>query len=584
MKKTTLALAISLGVAAGSVYAGSAGEFPSFNAPTTRLIIQTEQTVAAPNVLNFTAKLSSQADTTMDFVRSMAIDNSYVYQVPKYKNDVELKMLINQLKSMPGVVSVEEDVMLHPMAVDDPYYNRQWHYFESTGGLNLPPAWDKSTGEGVIVAVLDTGITYHEDLNANLLNGGYDFISDSSMGNDGNARDNDPSDPGDWILANECGNNNKAANSTWHGTHVAGTIAAVTNNGIGVAGVAYDAKILPVRVLGKCGGSLSDIADAIVWASGGFVNGAPTNPYPADVINMSIGGASSCVKAFQDSVNTAVANGTTIVVAAGNENKAATTSIPANCDNVITVAANDREGGRAVYSNYGSAVDVTAPGGEVKPTGSNGVLSTLNTGSSSPDSDAYAYYQGTSMATPHVAGVVALMKSVAPNTTPAEIESILENTARPLPGGCSEGCGAGIVDADAAVSALVNNQTPEPQPQPEPEPQPKPEPKPEPKPIDNSGSFSRNNISAMPFLWNYYRISIPAGTKTLDVDIRGGYGDADLYVRRGINPIPVAFDCRPYLNGNNEHCTISNPGAGNWFIGVYGYKGYNGVNLLATWK
>jgi serine protease len=234
---------------------------------------------------------------------------------------------------------------------------------------------------------------------------------------------------------------------------VAGTIAAKTNNGSGVAGVAFNAKIVPVRVLGKCGGYTSDIADAIIWASGGSVAGVPANANPARVINMSLGGGGACDTTTQNAINSARSRGTVVVVAAGNENTDASSSNPANCAGVVTVAATNRSGGRAYYSNYGTVVDVAAPGGDVRTTGG-GILSTLNAGTTVPGADSYAFYQGTSMATPHVAGVVALMLAKTPSMTPDQVESTLKSTSRAFPASCS-GCGAGLVDANAALGGGV---------------------------------------------------------------------------------------------------------------------------------
>lgn len=344
----------------------------------------------------------------------------------------------------------ELDAILHPMAVpNDPSYGSQWHYFESTAGINGPAAWDVSTGAGATIAVIDTGSRNHVDLDSKIV-GGYDFISDAAVGNDGNGRDSDYNDPGDWTSAGECYSGSPASNSSWHGTHVAGTIAAETNNGQGVAGVAWDADLVTVRVLGKCGGYTSDIADGIIWASGGSVGGVPTNSHPADVLNLSLGGSGSCPSTTQSAINTARANGATVVVAAGNSNANAGNYTPASCAGVITVAAVDRGGNRAYYSNYGSVVDVAAPGGETA-TPSNGVLSTLNTGTTSPGSDSYEYYQGTSMATPHIAGVAALLYANDPTITPDEVETAITSTARSFPGSCSQ-CGSGIVDAYAALT------------------------------------------------------------------------------------------------------------------------------------
>jgi serine protease len=332
---------------------------------------------------------------------------------------------------------------------NDSSYASQWHYYESTGGLNLPTAWDKATGSGVVVAVIDTGFRPHADLAANLLTG-YDMISDATVGNDGDGRDGDASDPGDWT-SGQCGT---AQSSSWHGTHVAGTIAAVTNNGSGVAGVAFGAKVVPVRALGTCGGYTSDIADGIVWASGGTVSGVPGNANPARVINMSLGGGGACDFTTQSAIDGARSRGTVVVVAAGNSNTDASGFSPANCAGVVSVASVDRNGSKAYYSNFGSSVDVAAPGGDVTTGSGNGVLSTLNTGSTTPGSDTYAYYQGTSMASPHVAGVAALMLSANGGLSADDVEAQLKSTARGFPGTCAS-CGTGIVDANAAVDAAL---------------------------------------------------------------------------------------------------------------------------------
>ncbi|MGW3990509.1 S8 family peptidase [Streptomyces sp. NPDC004830] len=355
----------------------------------------------------------------------------------------------------PQVAYVVPDRLNKPTAVtpNDTEYGKQWDLFESTAGMNVPGAWDTTTGSGVTVAVIDTGYVTHSDLAANIV-GGYDFISDTAVSADGNGRDNNPADPGDWYNAGECGAGVPASTSSWHGTHVAGTIAAATNNSKGVAGIAYGAKISPLRVLGKCGGYDSDIIDAITWASGGSVSGVPANTNVAKVINMSLGGSGACSSATQSAINGAVGRGTTVVVAAGNENTNASTASPANCSGVITVAATNRAGSRASYSNYGSIVDISAPGGETRTTTANGILSTLNSGTKTPSTENYAYYQGTSMATPHIAGLVALMKSANSALTPAQIESAVKANARPLPGTCSGGCGAGLADAAKTVQAV----------------------------------------------------------------------------------------------------------------------------------
>ncbi|MFD0370061.1 S8 family serine peptidase [Streptomyces sp. NPDC059071] len=375
-------------------------------------------------------------------------------------------------KADPQVASVEPDIRAYAMAVapNDTDYAKQWDLFEATGGMNVPTAWDKTTGSGVTVAVIDTGYAAHSDLATNVVSG-YDFISTSADARDGNGRDADAKDEGDWNATDgECGTGSKASNSSWHGTHVAGTIGAVTNNTKGIAGIAYNAKIQPVRVLGKCGGSSADIADAITWASGGTVPGVPANPTPAKVINLSLGGASaSCPSVYQTAINGAVSRGTTVVVAAGNSNANASGFTPANCSNVITVASTSREGNRSYYSNYGTIVDVAAPGGETRratdtpgtvTTPENGIYSTLNSGTTVQSTENYKPYQGTSMAAPHIAGLAALLKSAKSTLTPAEIESTIKTNARPLPGTCTGGCGTGIADAAKSVEAVTGTTTP----------------------------------------------------------------------------------------------------------------------------
>jgi serine protease len=353
----------------------------------------------------------------------------------------------------PGVEYAEPDRIMQKMLTpNDTRYPEQWQYFETNGGIRANLAWDKATGAGVTVAVIDTGYRPHADLAGKFLQG-YDFISSATIANDGNGRDSDAQDPGDAVVAGECGSGQPGQDqrSSWHGTHVSGTIAAATNNGTGVAGVAFNAKILPVRVLGKCGGYTSDIADAITWASGGTVSGVPANANKARVINMSLGGGGACGITTQNAIHGARSRGTVVIVAAGNSNTNASTASPANCDGVVVVAATNRSGGRAYYSNYGAIVDVAAPGGDARVAGG-GILSTLNSGATAPAGDSYAFYQGTSMATPHVAGVAALMLSRNPALTPDLVEARLKSSARAFPSVCS-GCGSGIVNASAAIDA-----------------------------------------------------------------------------------------------------------------------------------
>ena len=380
-----------------------------------------------------------------------------VFRLDRRHNLAEVRSLATEMMMRDASIEYAEPdrIMTHAATPTDPRYTDQWHYYDTVGGLRLPAAWDISTGTGVVVAVIDTGYRPHADLSGQFLPG-YDFISTAAIGNDGNGRDSDATDPGDGITASACGGGQPFSDqpSSWHGTHVAGTVAARTNNGAGVAGVAYNAKILPVRVLGKCGGYTSDIADAITWASGGVVAGVPANPNKARVLNLSLGGGGACSATMQNAVNGARSRGVVVVAAAGNSAVDVSNASPANCAGVIAVAATGRTGGRARYSNFGAQVTVAAPGGD----GASGILSTLNSGRSGPLADTYAVYQGTSMAAPHVAGVAALMLAANTKLTPDVIAAQLKSTARAFPASCT-GCGAGIVDAAAATAAAAGRST-----------------------------------------------------------------------------------------------------------------------------
>ena len=460
-----------------------------------------------------------------------------VFQLHKKMSVSEVTALAAELKSRdPSVEYAEPDLILQAQFTPtDPRYNEQWHYFEATGGLRLPLAWDKSTGTGVTVAVIDTGYRPHPDLVGNLLPG-YDFISNATMANDGGGRDSDPTDTGDSLTAHQCGLMKPAQNqnSSWHGTHVAGTIAARSSNGVGVAGVAFNAKIVPARVLGKCGGYTADIADAIIWSSGGAVTGVPTNANPARVINLSLGGAGVCATTTQAAVNTARSRGAIVIVAAGNDNTEAGSFTPANCVGVTTVAAVNRSGGRSYYSNFGSIVDVAAPGGDIRSGTTNGILSTHNSGATTPGADSYSYMQGTSMAAPHVAGVAALMIAKKPTATVDEIETKLKSTVRPFAAACS-GCGTGIVDANAAVSAMGVGTTDPTNPVDPVDPLVKTEAEP------NNGTSTANPVTASgtTILGNmgsttdtdFFVVQLPAG-KTLTSTLVPGTatGDYDLFV------------------------------------------------------
>ena len=403
--------------------------------------------------------------------------NSHVLNLPRWMAVTEAESVADKLNAEPTVEYAEPDLIMWPMAIPaDKYYGQQWHYQESDpatddepGAVNLPEAWDITTGDtDLVIAVIDTGLLPHSDIDSNILDDtgrvvpGYDFISADGRStfftsNDGDGRDADPTDPGDWVVEGDCYSDSPAEDSSWHGTHVAGTIGALTNNNNGVAGINWNSRILPVRVLGRCGGYTSDIADGMRWAAGLAVTGVPANQNPARVLNLSLSGQSVCGATMQSAVNEIVAEGAVVVVAAGNENEDAADFSPASCNNVITVAANNRDGGRASYSNFGSVVEIAAPGGS----SGSGVLSTYNDGKTTAGDDSYAYFLGTSMATPHVSGIVSLMLSAEVSMTPAQILEVLQTTAHVFPSGTGSDCttatcGAGIIDAAAAVTAISN--------------------------------------------------------------------------------------------------------------------------------
>ena len=325
---------------------------------------------------------------------------------------------------------------------------------EGNFGANVTDAWSKTQGKpAVVVAVLDTGITTHTDLGAQV--SGYDMISGLGVANDGNGRDANPADPGDWISQNDrdgltfggeltgC----RVRDSTWHGTHVAGTVNA-SINGVGSVGVAPQVRVQNVRVLGKCGGFTSDIAAGIMWAAGGYVAGAPANPTPADVISLSLGARRACADVEQEAIDYALGQGAILTIAAGNDNIAAAEFAPGNCAGVITVAASDSSGKRAWFSNYGATVEIAAPGVDI--------FSTVNTGTTAPVAQDYVSWNGTSMATPHVAGVVALMLSRNPSLTPAQVLARIQDNPTAFGGGVcdvdpAKTCGSGIINAGLAV-------------------------------------------------------------------------------------------------------------------------------------
>lgn len=401
--------------------------------------------------------------------------------------------------------------------------------------INAVGAWALSTGSPqVTVAVLDTGVRReHEDLR-NKLHPGYDFIGlerngSATTANDGDGRDDDPTDPGDWTRDGECGVGEPSSTSSWHGTQVAGLIGASTNNGIGMAGAAWQVMVLPIRVLGRCGGYDSDIVAGMRWAAGvtqdvgdGRVVNVP-NPHPARVINMSLGSQGSCTTLYQDTINELLAAGVTTVVAAGNDT-GLKVGMPANCKGAIGVSGIRHAGSKVGYSNIGPEVALAAPAGNcvnLDGTCLYPLLTTVNLGNRQPGANGYSdgsnYTVGTSFASPLVAATAALMLSVDPTLTPAKIREILQGTARPFPTSrpmepgedpvpacrapddidqlecfcTSTTCGAGMLDAAAAVARTLALR---------PAPAPEPVPVPVPDPVTPSSGGSGGGTSGLGWL------------------------------------------------------------------------------------
>ncbi len=418
---------------------------------------------------------------------------------------ISSRELAARLSAQSDVEYAEVDERVRAFAApNDPLYRAalttsptagQWYLRTPNATLvsavNAEAAWAITTGRrSVVVAMLDTGIRAdHPDLAGKLLPG-YDFVDNSLNAGDGDGRDSDPSDPGDGVAAADVGpvpgcTNEDISPSSWHGTQTAGLIGAATDNGLGMAGLGRDVMILPVRVLGKCGGVSSDIQAAMLWSAGLSVPGVPTNPNPAKVLNLSLGSAATtCSQSYQDAVNAVLAAGVVVVAAAGNEGLAVDS--PANCDGVIGVAGLRHSGTKVGYSSLGNKVSVSAPAGNcVNDSGPclYPLLTTSNAGTQGPGASTYTDgvndpTLGTSFSAPLVAGTAALMISANQYLTPAQVLGVLKSTSRAFPTtGAAAGvqactaptltaqnsecycttstCGAGMLDAGAAVATVL---------------------------------------------------------------------------------------------------------------------------------
>jgi len=449
-----------LRLAAAVVLAVCLAMSPALAQSTSRLIVRLKEdgTKAALTKQARFEKLGAVSGSVLTHVRSMAVGADVVSVAG---DTTELHRALQLLSSNAEVEFVQVDRRRQPLAINDQYSISQQYLSNAAGAISATAAWNVTHGSSsVIVAVVDTGVRPHAGMAGRLLPG-FDMITDLETANDGNGRDADALDPGDFVLASEATGDCHEHSSSWHGTSVSGVIAANTNDGIWTAGIDWAAKILPVRALGKCGGYDSDIADAIAWAAGLAVPGAPANPTPAHVINLSLGGQDACPPIYPIVINAAYARGITraVVVAAGNEAEDVAAVSPANCHGVIAVASTELNGSLASYSNFGAGITIVAPGGTFAPQfGIGSIVALSNSGRQGPENDAIAHLGGTSLAAPMVSATVSLMLAVAPSLTRDQVFSILKTTAKPFPAtsDCTTArCGAGIVNADGAVRAAA---------------------------------------------------------------------------------------------------------------------------------
>ena len=422
------------------------------------VLVQLREGVSLQGVRALQVELDGRP-ISLGWVRSTGLAGVHLYRGAI--GEAEMPGLLRALQKRPEVAAVSLNWLRQPLALsfrvpEDPLYFLQWHY----PAINLPQAWAVGTGRReVVVALLDSGVLYrpgdeqasHPDWEGGRMLPGYDMVSQLGLqdpnanAGDGDGRDPDPYDE---------------EASGYHGTHVGGIIAAATDNRLGVAGVDWSARLLPIRVIGRLGGSDADIIDGLLWAVGEPVPGLPRNPHRAGVINLSLGGRTPCTPIMQRALDRVTALGAVVVAAAGNENGPVQEFAPASCANVIAVGATDRRGYRARYSNYGVRLDVMAPGGDTERDDDadgypDGVLSL---GRDRQGRYGYVLQSGTSMAAAHVAGLVALMKGLDPSLSTERARLVLRTTARPLSqeacGMQEQMCGAGLVDAYGALQAL----------------------------------------------------------------------------------------------------------------------------------
>ena len=543
-----------------------------------------------------TSRKLTQAEASA-FIQSMAADPAVDYVAPDVLRHAVIDAAASATIVAPAAF-VPNDPLFAKYQTDylagdgtPTFQNKVPNY----GGANIVGAWNLADGKGATIAVLDTGIVKHADLNTSLAAAGYDFISNPLVsGRTAAGRTSGGWDLGDWTTGSQyttanggCVDaSNPSKKSSWHGTHVASASGAeLTNNGVGMAGIAYNAKVIPVRVLGHCGGYDSDINDAIVWAAGGHVNGVPDNPNPAQVLNLSLGGDGTCTAKDDAAIAIAKANalGAVVVVAAGNDGADVVSSSPASCPGAITVAATGVTSKLAVYSNYNSpkesivALGAFGGGYYVNDGASGAVLNpeglawqAINKGTTtptaSPGGDTYGGMAGTSQATPHVTGAIALMQSARvkaglPMLTPTQVLGILKSTAH-LPKvapDTSKTFGAGILDAGAAVAAaatygVLSNG------------------------VKLTGQSGAAGASAV------YKFSVPAGARALVLRTLGGTGNVSIYVKVGSAGSPTDYNFKSDPDdGTSKSVSISRPVAAAYYVTLVGDSAYSGVTVLGSY-
>lgn len=446
-------------------------------------------------------KLASTAGVAIQHKRSSTADTE-VFKLERPMDGDELQAVLDRLNADPAVAFAVADQRRQAQRLpSDPMVVDQWYLLSvEASATHTDQAWDLTTGDpATVVAVLDTGVRpEHPDLTGKLLPG-YDFVTNVAVANDNDGRDPDASDPGDWIVAADRSqsifNGCDLGNSSWHGTRVSSLIGATTDvDANGIAGGGWQTRILPVRVLGKCGGFDSDIIDGMRWAAGLTVAGVPNNPTPAKIINLSLGSDGACTAAYQQAANEVTAQGSLIIASVGNDG--IPVGAPANCDNVLGVSGVRHAGTKVGYSNLGAGADIAAPAGNCvnttvvppsneDPDGTPCVYSLLvarDSGATMPESPTYSdhYLQanfGTSFSAPLVAAAAALVNSVNPRFTPATFTTLLQESSTPFPNTsatttticriptnfvqgeeciCTTStCGAGMLNTAAAVTAAL---------------------------------------------------------------------------------------------------------------------------------